>query len=673
MLEEIQDHRVTSDAIPKSKGTFLTSSGTSRKVHKTRGWELLVSWKDGSSDWVALKDLKESYPVELAEYAVGNGIQGEPAFAWWVPYTLKKRTRIIQKIKSKYWQKTHKYGIQVPRSIKEAKEIDEENGNSLWMDAVQLEMKNVMTAFDEIEDPSTLGKEYKQVTGHLIFDVKLGEGFRRKARWVADGHKTDAPTAVTYSTVVCRDSVRIILTIAALNGLDCQGADIQNAYLTAPNKEKLWIQAGTEFGESEGKFYVVAKALYGLKSAGASFRSFMAKKFDNMGFVSCIADPDVWRRAAVKDNGDEYYEYILTYVDDIIAISENAVKILEEVKQEVKLKNDRIEPPDIYLGAKLSLKNMDGVKRWTISSDNYVEAAVKNAEEVCKNRPKYKMRKNKETPMVGNYIPELDGTQELDTDDLTLFQELIGVLRWATEIGRVDILHEVSILSQYQASAREGHLQQVFNIFSYLKANPKLTIHMDPQLPSIDYSVFRTNRHTFEEQYRDAEEQIPGDMPKPRGNPVTITAYVDASHASNKKTRRSHTGFLIFINRAPIHWYSKRQQTVETSAFSSEFIAMKVCVETIRGLRYKLRMFGIPIDDAAHIFCDNESVVNNCTKMESVLNKKHSSLAYHMTRWAVAAGEISIGWINTAFNLADAFTKRLSKVRRQELFWGWTY
>ena len=137
-------------------------------------------------------------------------------------------------------------------------------------------------------------------------------------------------------------------------------------------------------------------------------------------------------------------------------------------------------------------------------------------------------------------------------------------------------------------------------------------------------------------------------------------------------TRRSHTGFVIFVNKAPIIWFSKRQQTVELSAFLSEFIAMKSCIEEIRGLHNKLRMFGIPIQDdgQVHIFCDNQSVLNNCSNIESVLNKKHSLVAYHMARWAVATGEVCIGWINGAFNLADAFTKRFPKVKRQNLFWN---
>jgi hypothetical protein len=86
------------------------------------------------------------------------------------------------------------------------------------------------------------------------------------------------------------------------------------------------------------------------------------------------------------------------------------------------------------------------------------------------------------------------------------FQELIGMLRWATEIGRVDILHEISILSQYQASPREGHLEQVLHIFAFLKKKPKLTIYLHHSLPGIDYGEFKTRREDFAEHYRDAEK-----------------------------------------------------------------------------------------------------------------------------------------------------------------------
>ena len=82
-----------------------------------------MTWKDGSTDWVALKDLKNSYPVELAEYVRRNDLRDEPAFAWWVPYVERKKNRILSKVKSKYWQRTHKYGIRIPKSVEEAYRI----------------------------------------------------------------------------------------------------------------------------------------------------------------------------------------------------------------------------------------------------------------------------------------------------------------------------------------------------------------------------------------------------------------------------------------------------------------------------------------------------------------------------------------------------------------------
>jgi hypothetical protein len=82
----------------------------------------------GTTSWVPLSTLKESNPVEIAEYPVAHGLSDEPAFSWWVPFTLKKRDAIISAVNKRYWKRTHKYGIQVPKSVAEAYEIDKENG-----------------------------------------------------------------------------------------------------------------------------------------------------------------------------------------------------------------------------------------------------------------------------------------------------------------------------------------------------------------------------------------------------------------------------------------------------------------------------------------------------------------------------------------------------------------
>ena len=170
-------------------------------------------------------------------------------------------------------------------------------------------MENVRVAFEQFTEPlSQMKPGFKNLTCHLIFEVKLSENFRRKARFVADGHKTSAPKSLVYSTVVSRDSVRIAFLIAALNNLAVVSCDIQNAYLAAPCREKFYYKAGPEFGSDEGKIYIVRRALYGLKTSGASFRQFLAESFSDMGFTSCTrADPDVWMRPQSKLDGTRYY------------------------------------------------------------------------------------------------------------------------------------------------------------------------------------------------------------------------------------------------------------------------------------------------------------------------------------------------------------------------------
>ena len=461
LLDSIMDHRVDGTELHSNDGLIRSKNGGMRKKETTQGWEILLLWKDGTSTWEKLKDIKASYPVQLAEYAHHCRIADEPAFAWWVPHVLKKKERIISKIKSKYWTKTHKFGIKVPRNVKEAKELDIENGNTLWWDAICKEMRNVLIAFEEY-DGSTDDLDKSGYTGikcHMIFDIKMGENFRRKARLVAGGHMTKTPSSITYSSVVSRDSVRIALTIAALNDLKVGSCDIQNAYLTAPCREKVYTTAGPEFGSDAGKTMLIVRAIYGLKSSGAAFRSFLAETLDDLGFRPSLADPDVWMRPAIKGNGFKYWELILCYVDDLLCIHEEPTKALTQIAAKFKLKDDKMDEPDMYLGGSLSkIDNVEGHECWAMSSDKYCAAMVTNIEETM-NKKGVRLQSKCVTPLRSGYKPELDCTGELKADGIQRYQEIIGSLRWAVELGRIDILLETALLSQYLAMPREGHLE----------------------------------------------------------------------------------------------------------------------------------------------------------------------------------------------------------------------
>ena len=673
LLDSIADHRVNGSQVTKDQAKQMhgEKKGFAR-VATTKGWEILLQWKDGSSTWESLKDVKECYPVQMAEYALQKKISKEPAFAWWVPYVLKKKQRIVSKVKSKYWQRTHKFGIRIPKNVEEARRFDRENGNTLWWEAICKEMKNVRIAFEEWKGDGDLPPGYQQIKCHIIFDVKMGENFRRKARMVAGGHVTETPSALTYSSVVSRDSVRIALTIAALNDLKVLACDIQNAYLTAPCREKIWTIAGPEFGPEDcGKKMLVVRALYGLKSSGAAFRAFLAEKVYDLGFTPSKADPDVWMRPAIKENGFKYWEYLLTYVDDCLCISHAPDKVLTGIAGKFTLKDNKMDEPEMYLGASLSkMTNEENHECWAMSSDKYCAAMIKNVEDVLEKKG-LRLPSKCITPLRSGYKPELDCTGELKADGLQWYQEMIGSLRWAVEIGRVDILLEVSVMSKYLAMPREGHLEQVLHIMGYLKSHKKLRLMFDSSYPGIDERWF--TKYDWQDFYRDAKEAIPPNMPEARGHCVTISCFVDANHAGDVVDRRSQTGVLIFMNRSPIHWYSKRQATVEVSTFGAEYCALRVAVEMIESLRYKLRMFGVPIDGSASVFCDNESVYKNTAIPESTLKKKHHSIAYHRCREAVAAGTIRVAKQGTTKNLADLFTKVLTAARRSFLLERFTY
>ena len=126
LIKEIIDHAADATAITKDDGFVVSRNGNKVPKVTTRGWKLCVEWKDGTSDWVALKDLKESNPVEVAEYAVMNKLAEEPAFKWWIADVLRKRNRIVAKVKSKYWRTTHKFGIRLPTSVDDTFRIDEQ-------------------------------------------------------------------------------------------------------------------------------------------------------------------------------------------------------------------------------------------------------------------------------------------------------------------------------------------------------------------------------------------------------------------------------------------------------------------------------------------------------------------------------------------------------------------
>jgi hypothetical protein len=224
------------------------------------------------------------------------------------------------------------------------------------------------------------------------------------------------------------------------------------------------------------------------------------------------------------------------------------------------------------------------------------------------------------------------------------------------------------MLSSYLECPRKGHLENALHVKGYLHLKHNLQLIFDPTYPDIDQTAFPSFEWT--EFYGNVEEAIPPDMPPPLGKNIDLCMMVDSDHAGEKKTRHSHTGFIIFCNLVPFIWLSKQQATIETSVFSAEFVAMKHGIEMLRGLRYKIHMMGISLSGPTYIYGDNKSQVINSFRPELTLKKKCNSICYHAICESVAMGETLLMHIRTGENLADFQTKTTSGAKRRKLVSG---
>ncbi len=171
LLDLIIDHRRLDTATKLSDQTVVHRSRCKFKQRNTIGWQLCCHWKDGSTSWEKFSDLKESHTIETAEYAAMAGVDHEPAFNWWVPHVSKKRDRIISVVKGRsacYHKRTHKFGIAVPKTVRDAQELDQLNGNTLWADAIAKELKEVRKAFDILTDNKAVPISYQKSPCHMI-------------------------------------------------------------------------------------------------------------------------------------------------------------------------------------------------------------------------------------------------------------------------------------------------------------------------------------------------------------------------------------------------------------------------------------------------------------------------------------------------------------------------
>jgi hypothetical protein len=389
---------------------------------------------------------------------------------------------------------------------------------------------------------------------------------------------------------------------------------------------------------------LINKALYGLRSSGLRWHEKFADTLRDMGFNPSRADPDVWMRRQ-----DNFYEYIAVYVDDIAMAARKPKEITTMLMEKYKYKLKGVGPIEYHLGCDFG-RDPDGTMFF--GPRRYVSKMMSSYEKLFPGEKLFLYS----SPLEKGDHPELDTSTELGEEDISKYQSMIGALQWSISLGRFDIATAVMTMARFRAAPRVGHLKRLKHIYGYIKKFPHAAIRVRTQVP--DYSDLPKLEHDwFYSVYGNVKEIIPKDAPEPLGNDVVLTTYVDANLYHDLVTGRSVTGILHLFNGTPIDWYSKRQATVETATYGSEFVAARIATDQIIDIRTSLRYLGVPIKSASYMFGDNQSVVTNATIPQSVLSKRHNALAYHRVREAITAKILRYHYIPGKQNPADVLSK----------------
>ncbi len=593
--------------------------------------------------------IRKDDPVTLAKYAEDQNLTDKAIWKWAKGYVKNKKVynrmkRNLMRAKTKQRVK-YQFGVKVPGSIAEAYRLDAINKNTNWTDAIEKEVKLLRDLFGcfKLADTGEITNNYQKIPLLWTFAVKF-DG-RHRARLVAGGHKTQDLTTNYYSGVIELETIRILFAIAIIACLKCVAGDVASAYIQAFTNEKVYTIAGQEFGPWKGKVIIIVKALYGMKSSGAMWHQNFSDNMRDLGFRPCKADFDLWIRTT---NG--HHEYVAVMVDDLLIFSKEPEMIIETLTGLWGYELKGVGVPSYYSGADIEFDK--GCSCWTMGAKTYIKNVTDKIEKLLE-----LPLKNFGSPLDAGDHPEMDDTDLLEPERVAIYQMLIGSAQWAVTLGRYNIQYATNTLARHAQQPREGHMQRALRVFGYLKHNARAKLYFDPSPMNLDGIEFREEDWT--EQYPFAEEYVNEDAPEATGEALQVTAFVDASHATCLTTRRSVRGILVMVGHAPVYYYSKHQNTVETSTYGSELVALRIAVEAILGIRYKLRAMGLKIQDTTTILCDNKLVVLNMQLPSSSLKKKHNWVAFHKAREAVAAGIVRLGHVDSKENASDILTKSL--------------
>ncbi|KAJ9542741.1 LOW QUALITY PROTEIN: hypothetical protein OSB04_029247 [Centaurea solstitialis] len=493
--------------------------------------------------------------------------------------------------------------VPIPTTVSEAL------AHSGWRDAMidELNALDHNVTWDLVELP--VGKQ--AIGCKWVFTVKVnpdGSVARLKARLVAKGYAQTygVDYSETFSPVAKLSSIRLFISLAATYGWPLHQLDVTNAFLHGELLEEVYMEQPPGFvaqGEC-GKVCKLRKSLYGLKQSPRAWFGRFSSVVTKFGLRRSSCDHSVF--FASSGSG---CILLVVYVDDIVVTGSdnNGIQRLKDFLAS-QFQTKDLGPLKYFLGIEVSRTH----KGICLSQRKYCLDILKDSGMID--------TKPCEAPMIPNVKLKADDGDPLENPEK--YRRVVGRLNYLT-ITRPDIAFPVSVVSQFMSSPRTTHWDAVCHILKYLKGAP-------------GYGIKYQNHGHHD-----------------------IEGFTDADYDGDPTSRRSTTGYCVFVGGNLVSWKSKKQNVVSRSSAESEYRAMAQTTCELIWLRNLLSEIGFNQSKPMNLWCDNEAAVHIANNPVFHERTKHIEVDCHFTREKLEDGSISTPHIRTRDQLADVFTKAL--------------
>ena len=451
---------------------------------------------------------------------------------------------------------------------------------------------------------------HKPIGCRWVYKIKYhsdGTIERYKARLVAKGYTQVAGIDYqeTFSPTAKLTTLRCLLTVAASRNWYIHQLDVHNAFLHGNLQEEVYMTPPPGLRrQGENLVCRLRKSIYGLKQASRNWFSTFTATVKSAGYIQSKADYSLF----TKSQGNKFTA-ILIYVDDILLTGND----LHEIKM---LKT--------HLLKRFFIKDLGELKYFL-----GIEFS-RSKKGIFMSQRKYALDILQETGLTGVKPEKFPMEQNLkltDEDgellhDPSRYRRLVGRLIYLT-VTRPDIVYSVRTLSQFMNTPRKPHWEAALRVLRYIKGSPGQGLFL------------------------------------PSENNLTLSAFCDSDWGGCRMSRRSVSGYCVFLGSSLISWKSKKQTNVSRSSAEAEYRAMaNTCLE-LTWLRYILKDLKVELDKPAPLFCDNQAALYIAANPVFHERTKHIEIDCHIVREKLQAGVIRPCYVSTKMQLADVFTKAL--------------